>query len=167
MYVATPLLSKRVSVKAEELQTTHDLLLCALQVIHSHKWSCDLRENPLLVDGYIAYEFTRLLVQQLLQQAKSHLMSKEPVRVQESCRAVALMDQRALYSFPHYKAYKTILHNLVGKGPILQLHLDAVELVAGLSYDLRSRYKGSTLTEVVLKECKEEVASFAIAEVLE
>ncbi|HVG40425.1 MAG TPA: hypothetical protein VM888_02345, partial [Chitinophagaceae bacterium] len=83
-------------------------------------------------------------------------------KAEEAAKDVELLDERILQNSPYYRAYKPILHAIVGQAPVMHLHLRAVEMVALLSFDLRSKHRCSSVTDVVLNKCKLEVELFSV-----
>jgi hypothetical protein len=117
------------------------------------------------LDRYISYALTEYLIHQFTEQAKKCLMSKNALKIEEGARDVELLDERTLANSPYYRAYKSILRAIIGEGPVMHLHLKAVEMVAMLSLDLQSKHRCSSVADVVLNKCKLEVELFSVIDI--
>ena len=161
MNTATQQLAHKIVFKAKELQTTKSFLLCALQVIHVHKYSLDAMEQRLEMDHYISRALIRQLMEDLTIKAKKNLMSPLPKKMQEGCQAIELMNETDLDNNPLYKAYKPIIQSIIKDAPIMHLHLQAVAMAAGITSNLRSKYRKATITEILLQNCFEEIDHYS------
>jgi hypothetical protein len=159
MYSAHTLQSDSITIKAKELQTTNSFLSCALGVLHLHKDFVDVREHKNELDRFIAQAYLKQVIEGLILKATQWLVSPLPTRQKRGSWLVELISDKDVDQHPEYKAYR-LLHATIGDAPIMRLHLQALELVAAQSRNIRSMCKKATITESILENFAEEISSY-------
>jgi hypothetical protein len=160
MNEATQLLADKIAIKADELETSFSLIVCALQVFYSNKDLINSPDKRVLLDTCISYALSRQEIQKLTLEAQEKLISPISEEVQEGCREVEIIEDTDFELLPDYKAFKQILKCIVSDGPVRRLHIRAIVTVADQFHQLTSRYNATTVTEVILKYCKQETEDF-------
>ena len=150
MSSAYPLLSDRLAIKAKELQTTDSFLSCALGVIHLQKDFVDVWEHKNEVDHFIAQAYIKEVIEGLISNATRWLVSPLPTRQERGRLLVELISEKDADKHPEYKAYRHLLHAIIGGTPIMRLHLQALEIVALQSRNVRRTSRMTTVTESIL-----------------
>ena len=109
-------------------------------------------------NDHLSYSLVKWISNYLTVKAKNKLMSSSIRKVHEGCWDIELINEADLDNSPQFKAYKPIIKSIIGEdAPIMRLHIKAVAMVAGMTSSLQRRHSSTTITEMILNNCKGEI----------
>lgn len=161
MKTGNVLLHERVGKKAQALGLWDEALVCALDILSQNRNLVNALDNRNEMDEYIYRAIIKAATERRKVAAEAALNSDDPVAVAQAEKDLSMLSREELTTDPYYRAILPLLAKMVVNEPILRLHADeASEIIIKLA-DFKRRHRVTSLTEVIVTQCKEELNDFS------
>lgn len=155
-------LREQVKNKARELGVTEEMIACALNILSRNRNLVNALDNKSEMDEYIYRAIIKEATDNRKKMAETALESPDAnIRLQAE-KDLSILTREELMSDAYYRAVLPIIARVVNNEPILRLHVEeASEIVLKLA-DCKRRYRATSLTEIIVSRCGEELESFSL-----
>lgn len=153
----------RIREKAHELGIAENIMACALDIIGQSRHLVNAMDNGVEMDDYIYRNILRQAFERRKQRAESDLYSNDHSIAAEAQKDLTILSREELATDPFYRAVLPLIVKVLANEPILRLHAEEASAIVLELADLKRRYRATSLTEIIVKRCGEEIEAFQAA----
>jgi hypothetical protein len=152
--------SDQMKTKARELGISEEALGCALSIIAQNRDLVNALDHGAEMDDYIYRAILKRSFEQRKYMAERGVYNDDEAIQQEALKDLALLSREELATDPFYRAVLPLIAKLVINEPILRLHAEEASAIVLELADFKRRHRATSVTEIIVKQCREEIANF-------
>lgn len=153
----------RIKSKALELGISENIMACALDIIGQSRNMINAMDNGVEMDDYIYRNILRQAFEQRKQRAEADAYSGDQLISGQAQKDLTILSREELATDPFYRAVLPLIVKVLVHEPILRLHAEEASAIVLELADLKRRYRATSLTEIIVKRCSEEIEAFQAA----
>lgn len=153
----------RIRGKALELGIAENIMACALDIIGQNRNLVNAIDNSVEMDDYIYRNILKHAFEKRKQRAEADLYSNDLAVQSAAERDLTILSREELATDPFYRAVLPLIVKVLVTEPILRLHAEEASAIVLELADLKRRLRATSLTEIIVKRCGEEIQAFQAA----
>lgn len=153
----------RLKGKALELGISENIITCALDIIGQSRNLVNALDNSVEMDEYIYRNILREAFEKRKQRAEADLDSGGWPVQSEAQKDLSILSREELATDPFYRAVLPLITKVLVHEPVLRLHAEEASAIVLELADLKRRFRATSLTEIIVKRCSEEIEAFQAA----
>lgn len=160
MTIQSEQLHKRLHNKAKELGISEEIVGAALDIICRNRNLINAMDHAVEMDDYIYRSILSKAFEKRKNRAEADLDHKNPSIQLEAEKDLKMLSREELSSDAFYRAVLPLMVKTLNHEPILRLHAEEASSIVLELADFKRRYRATSLTEVIVKNCSAEIAAF-------
>jgi len=153
----------RIREKALELGIAENIMACALDIIGQSRNLVNALDNGVEMDDYIYRNILKQAFEKRKHRAEVDLYSNDHSIAAEAQKDLTILSREELATDPFYRAVLPLIVKVLVNEPILRLHAEEASAIILELADLKRRYRATSLTEIIVKRCGQEIEAFQAA----
>jgi hypothetical protein len=153
----------RIQSKALELGISPQVIACALDIICQNRNLVNAIDNSVEMDDYIYRTILKQAFEERMARAERDLYSDDAAIQTEAQKDLRILEREELTSDAFYRAVLPLLVKTLHHEPIRRLHAEEASAIVLELADYKRRFRSTSLTEIIVKRCIEEIELFQTA----
>lgn len=156
-------LHHRLHEKANELGISSEIFSCALNIICQNRNFVNALDNSVEMDDYIYRAVLRQAFQKRMEAAEKNFYAPDLDLQTEAAQDLRILKREELTSDAFYRAVLPLMVKTLNNEPIRRLHAEEASTIVLSLADFKRRFRATSLTEIIVKRCSEEIEAFQAA----
>lgn len=166
MIRANAQLTPAEKVKAQQLGLSEEFMFCALQVLSQNRDFVNAIDNRTEMDEYIYRSIMKTSMDKRRRQAEMDIDHEDETIRTQAERDMSLLSKEELITDPYHRAVLPMVIKILVNEPILRLHAEEAAAIVLELADFKRRHRSTSVTEVIVKYCSEELNNFSPAPII-
>jgi hypothetical protein len=152
-----------LKTKAAELGIAEYIMACALDIIAQNRNLVNAMDNSSEMDEYIYKNILKHSFEKRRERAEADLYSADESVQAEARKDLSILSREELGTDPFYRAVLPLVVKVLVNEPVLRLHAEEASAIVLELADFKRRHRATSLTEIIVKRCSEEIQAFHAA----
>ena len=143
----------RLEAKASALGLSPDIMAIAFELIRQNRHLVNAIDNRTEMDEYIYRAVLAQGFDQRRKEAERDLSGPDETGRTKARRDLTVLSREELVTDPFFRAVLPLIVKVLGGGPVLRLHAEEASSTVRELADFKRKYRATSLTEVIVKNC--------------
>jgi hypothetical protein len=160
MTIQSEQLHDKLRRKAVELGISVEIVGAALHIICRNRNLVNAIDHAVEMDDYIYRSILTKAFEKRKTRAEADLNHDDPSVQLAAEKDLKMLSREELGSDAFYRAVLPLMVKTLNHEPILRLHAEEASSIVLELADFKRRHRATSLTEVIVKKCSEEIEAF-------